>query len=70
MNKMRRNLIKITSCAVFKWFNWSDRFSSSFKVDKRVLMGVPNSQLTNIFSAKYQLTTIFLASSQLVTKLG
>ena len=28
-------------------------------------MGVPNSQLTIIFSAKYQLTAIFLANSQL-----
>ena len=26
---------------------------------KRVLMGVPNSQLTTNFSAKYQLTIIF-----------
>ena len=26
---------------------------------KRTLMGVPNSQLTTIFSAKYQLTTFF-----------
>ena len=33
-------------------------------------MGVPNSQLTTNFSAKYQLTTIFLANSQLSTKLG
>ena len=31
----------------------------------RVLMGVTNSQLTTNFSAKYQLTTIFLANSQL-----
>jgi len=38
--------------------------------DKRVLMGVPNSQLTTNFSAKNQLTTIFLANSQLTTKLG
>ena len=30
-------------------------------------MGVPSSQLTNNFSAKYQLTTIFLASSQLTS---
>ena len=30
MNKMRRNLIKIKSCAIFSWF----RFSSYFKVDK------------------------------------
>ena len=35
---------------------------------KRVLMGVPNSQLTTNFSAKYQLTTIFWANSQLTTK--
>ena len=33
-------------------------------------MGVPNSQLTAIFSAKYQLTTIFLANSQLTTNFG
>ena len=33
-------------------------------------MGVPNSQLTTIFSAKYQLTTIFLANSQLTTNFG
>ena len=37
---------------------------------KRVLMGVPISQLTTIFSAKYQLTTIFLANSQLTTNFG
>ena len=30
-------------------------------------MGVRNSQLTANFSAKYQLTTIFLANSQLTT---
>ena len=33
-------------------------------------MEVPNSQLTTIFSAKYQLTTIFLANSQLTTNFG
>ena len=33
-------------------------------------MGVPNSQLTAITSAKYQLTTIFLANSQLTTNFG
>ena len=33
----------------------------------RVRMGIPNSQLTTIFSAKYQLTTIFLANSQLTS---
>ena len=32
MNKMRRNLIKIRSCAILSWF----RFSSYFKVDKRL----------------------------------
>ena len=32
MSKMRRNLIKIRSCAIFSWF----RFSSYFKVDKRL----------------------------------
>ena len=37
---------------------------------QRVLMGVPNSQLTAIFSAKYQLTIIFLANSRLTAKLG
>ena len=31
----------------------------SFNIQKTVLMGVPNSQFTTIFSAKYQLTTIF-----------
>ena len=36
----------------------------------RVLMGVPNSQLTTIFLAKYQLTAIFLANSQLTTNFG
>ena len=36
----------------------------------RVLMGVPNSQLTIIFSAKYQLTAIFLVNSQLNTNFG
>ena len=33
-------------------------------------MGVPNSQLTTIFSAKYQLNTIFLANSQLTINFG
>ena len=33
-------------------------------------MGVPNSQLTTIFPAKYQLTIIFLANSQLTTNFG
>ena len=37
---------------------------------KRVLMGVPNSQLTTIVSAEYLLTTIFLTSSQLTTNFG
>ena len=32
----------------------------------RVLMGVPSSQLTINFLAAYQLTTIFLANSQLI----
>ena len=26
LNKMRRNLIKIRSCAFFRWFNWLYRF--------------------------------------------
>ena len=30
-------------------------------------MGVPNSQLTTNFSAKYQITNIFFANSQLTT---
>ena len=34
---------------------------------KRVLMGVPNYQLTTNFSANCQLTTIFLANCQLTT---
>ena len=33
-------------------------------------MGVPNSQLTSHFSAKYQFTTILGDNSQLTTKLG
>ena len=33
-------------------------------------MGVPNFQLTTIFSAKYYLTTIFWANSQLTTNFG
>ena len=33
-------------------------------------MGVPNSQLTTNFSAKYELTTILGANSQLTTKRG
>ena len=39
---------------------------------KRTLKGVPNSQLTTIFSAKYQLSTIFffLANSQITTNFG
>ena len=34
---------------------------------QRVLMGVPNYQLTTNFSANCQLTTIFLANCQLTT---
>ena len=30
-------------------------------------MGVPNSQLTNFYSAKYQLTTIFLAKVLMIS---
>lgn len=37
------------------------------KTLKRVLMGVPNYQLTTNFSANCQLTTIFLANCQLTT---
>ena len=37
---------------------------------KRVLMEVPISQLATIVSAKYQLTTIFLANAQLTTNFG
>ena len=33
-------------------------------------MGVPNSQLTNTFSAKHQLTTICSANSQITTNFG
>ena len=33
-------------------------------------MGVPSFQLSTNFSAKYHLTTIFLANSQLTTKFG
>ena len=33
-------------------------------------MGVPNSQLSTIFSAKCKLTIIFLANSQLTTNFG
>ena len=33
-------------------------------------MGVPNSLLTTNFSAKYHLTTIFLANFQLTTNFG
>ena len=33
-------------------------------------MGVPISQLTTNFSAEYQLTTIFLANSQLTANFG
>ena len=39
---------------------WSQR-------ERRVLMGVPNYQLTTNFSANCQLTTIFLANCQLTT---
>ena len=35
-----------------------------------VLMGVPNSRLTIIFSAKYQLTAIFSVNSQVTTNFG
>ena len=38
-------------------------------IKKRVLIGVPNSQLTTIFSAIYQLTAIFWPS-QLTTNFG
>ena len=29
-NKIRRNLIKIGSCAILRWFNSLDRFSGYF----------------------------------------
>ena len=32
MNKMRRNLIKIRSCAIFSWFKRFYSFFSNFKV--------------------------------------
>ena len=38
--------------------------------NRRVLMGVPSSQLTTNFSAKYQLTTFFFANSQLTPNFG
>ena len=34
MNKMRRNLIKIRSCAIFRSTNRLDRFSNCFKDDE------------------------------------
>ena len=37
------------------------------EIKERVLMGVPNYQLTTNFSANCQLTTIFLANCQLTT---
>ena len=48
----------------------SERQVERMVILKRVLMEVPISQLTTIFSAKYQLTTIFLANSQLTTNFG
>ena len=31
MNEMRKNLIKIRSCAIFSWFNWFYRFLVAFR---------------------------------------
>ena len=39
------NLIKIRSCAVFSWF----RFSSYFKVDKRLRFRLVSYKIRNVF---------------------
>ena len=36
MNKMRWNPVKIRSCAIFRWFNRPQRFSSCFEVDEYI----------------------------------
>ena len=41
--------------------------AQSDDISKRVLMGVPNYQLTTNFSDNCQLTTIFFANCQLAT---
>ena len=51
MNKMRRNLIKLRSCAYNSWFNRSDRFSSNFKVDKRLGFRLVDYKIRNVVIA-------------------
>ena len=45
MSKMRRNLIKIRSCAIFSWL----RVSSYFKVDKRLRFRLVSKEIRNVF---------------------
>ena len=51
-------------------FSLTSRLPTSTYTLMRVLMGIPHSQLTTNFSAKYELTTILGANSQLTTKRG
>ena len=55
---------KVRTQVVRLWYTITKPFGHYFK---RVLMGVPNCQLTTNFSANCQLTTIFLANCQLTT---
>ena len=45
MSKMRRNLIKIRSCAIFSWL----RVSSYFKVDKRLRFRLVSKEISIVF---------------------
>ena len=45
MSKLRRNLIKITSCAIFSWL----RVSSYFNVDRRLPFRLVSKEIRNVF---------------------
>ena len=45
MNKMRRNLIRIRSCAIFSLLG----VSSYFKVDKRLRFRLVSKEIRNVF---------------------
>ena len=49
MSKMRRNLIKIRSCAIFTWL----RVSSYFRVDKRPRFRLVSKEIRNVFIGSF-----------------
>ena len=59
MSKMRRNLIKIRSCAIFSWLT----VSSYFKVDKRLRFRLID------FDGKGKIALFYTANNVLLTPL-